>query len=166
MARLQKAALSLDSLLGDALTLFAKRESGQRKTTCIMALGASGELAGLLTETDILRAACSCISNPAQVPIVSFVKPVSKLFFLTTQQFVSSASADISCLMANKRIKHLPVVDADTMSPQGVFDSVLAASDLSATLKVGLGDVMSGSCWSVGYIRNLFRTMLRLGVLR
>jgi CBS domain-containing protein len=143
MSRLQQASLSLDATLGDALALFSQRKAGQRKTTCIMVVGPTSELCGLLTETDVLRAACSDKSggDVAHVLIASFVKPLDDLVLLTTQQFVASASADISCLMATKRIKHLPVVDPDTLAPQGVFDSVLAASDLSATLKARTGVV-------------------------
>jgi CBS domain-containing protein len=136
MARLQKASLPYTALLGDALVLFAKREIGVRKVTCIMVLGEAGELAGILTETDVLRAACSAKNGDIEsLPIAPFVKPRNKLLVLTTQEYFSVPIADISCLMGNKQIKHLPVENPETQTPEGVLDSVLAAANLSEALK-------------------------------
>ena len=127
---LQQTTLAANAVLGDALNIISK---GTR-VTCFQVISSEGSLIGLLTETDIVRAAVdTAVDDVAVEPILKYVRPLDVLVWISNEQFATTSKADISTLMAHKRIKHLPVLDA-SLRPQGVIDSILASSGLLSSL--------------------------------
>lgn len=135
MDRLQRATLPTGAVIGDALTQLRPGVVAARgRQTCFQVLTEAGALAGLLTETDIIRAACAAVGDVALERVSAYMKPTESLVCVSVEQYTSaSGGVDVSCLMAHRKIKHLPVLDA-AQKPVGVVDSLQAASDLYASL--------------------------------
>lgn len=93
-------SVSPDSTVSDAATLLAEKKIG-----AVMVLTAEGNMAGILSERDIVRGLAAEGQDLLD-------KPVSDLM---TTNLITCASSDnliqILVQMTQKRIRHLPVVD-------------------------------------------------------
>jgi CBS domain-containing protein len=98
--------VQLGEILNDCVSLMNRKKIG-----ILVVLDDSGKLAGVISERDIMRLVESQDSNLWNKPVKEVMTPREKLY--TVQQ--DTHLDDVMGLMTEKRIRHLPVMDGDTM---------------------------------------------------
>ena len=86
-------------------------ELNDKNVGALMVLDLSGEVAGIVSERDILKKACPEHLDQAGVPVSQIMTPRDQLIVGTPEDTVSYAMN----VMTNRKVRHLPIFHHDTL---------------------------------------------------
>ncbi len=102
-----------ETLVHDCISLMNEQHIG-----AVMVVDSKGEMAGILTERDLLRGYHCCDNQPGvcKLPVKELMTPADRLVTITSQCPIDRA---MNQMTANK-VRHLPILDPDNGSLIGV----------------------------------------------
>jgi len=101
---------------GSLMVADAAKKMASANTDAALVVTATGQLEGIMTDTDVTRKVLACQANPSKVKVASVMT--------TTPNVVSESDTAFHALslMVGGRFRHLPVVNASGSSVIGVLD--------------------------------------------
>lgn len=136
------AAIPADAPVSDAVVRLRERNIGALVVTAPGGTNERPELAGILSERDIVRALADAASDPAGV----LRRPVSDLMSTDLATCVPRATVDeLMRLMTDRRIRHIPVLDEGRLAGiVSIGDVVKSRIDELETETETLHEYLSG----------------------
>ena len=86
-------------------------ELNDKNVGALMVMNSSGEVAGIVTERDILKKACPKHFDSENIPVLSVMTPRDQLIVGTPEDTVSYAMN----VMTTKKVRHLPIFKHDSL---------------------------------------------------
>ena len=80
-------------------------ELNEKNVGALMVLDSSGEVAGIVSERDILKKACPNHLDNDEIPVSSIMTPRERLIVGTPDDTISY----VMNVMTNKKVRHLPI---------------------------------------------------------
>ena len=104
---LEKKTLAIISVPDTALLSESIKTMYEKNIGAVIVLDKDGQLAGVLSERDVLRVAQQHPQDISSTPVREAMTPVSKLITVASNRRVH----DVMELMTFHRVRHLPVID-------------------------------------------------------
>lgn len=136
------ASIAADAPVSDAVVRLRERNIGALVVTAPGGTDERPELAGILSERDIVRAIADAAPDPAAV----LRRPVSDLMSTDLATCAPRATVDeLMRLMTDRRIRHIPVLDGDRLAGiVSIGDVVKSRIDELETETETLHEYLSG----------------------